>query len=83
MQLRSSFILYIHLLHSGGVGGGDGIPEQERSCFKSLYISKISLPVHNFSIMMLLMKIKNYYSSDNKLSLDNRNRIQLLCEGNV
>ena len=24
---------------------------------KSLYISKISLPVHNFSIMMLLIKI--------------------------
>ena len=60
MQLRSSFILIIHLLHSGGVGGGegDGIPEQERSCFKSLYISKISLPVHNFSIMMLLTKIR-------------------------
>ena len=34
MQLRSSFILIIHLLHSGGVGGGDGIPEQEHSCIK-------------------------------------------------
>ena len=58
VQLRSSFILIIHLLHSGGVGGGDGIPEQERSCFKSLYISKISLPVHNFSIMMFELESK-------------------------